>query len=520
MGVFRLWVGTGARMRLYVLLGVDVALILLTTTLGFVLRENFDVTQSQFVPFLPYLCATALVSVIFIAVAGLNRSIWRFCSIHDYLRVSIVVTGVSIGAVALSFAYNRLDGVARSLPLLQIIVGVIVLVGARVIHRARHAARQRRRTPDALRRVSENAHQLNVLVVGVSRLTEAYIHASAELGMGRVRVAGIVGSAHRHVGRIVASHPVLGRAEDIESVINRLEVHGVAIDRIVVAMPFELLPCEIVERLLLVEQSRGIPLQFLTEVLDLDAGSHEVFPSLLTHHSGTGDADYDGLHARSQHWFWRIKRGLDASVGLCVLVLLSPILLFVALVVAASIGSPVVFWQRRPGRWGKPFHLYKFRTMGASHAADGKRLPDTHRVSRIGKFMRRTRLDELPQLINIIRGDMSFVGPRPLLPQDQPKASVARLLVRPGLTGWAQVVGGRDIPPEDKAALDVWYVRNASLLLDLGIAARIIPIIFFGERISQALIERARRERIESGIIKTETTCGIKNHLHSTSTLL
>jgi len=322
------------------------------------------------------------------------------------------------------------------------------------------------------------------------------------------------------VGRIVASHPVLGRAEDIESVINRLEVHGVAIDRIVVAMPFELLPCEIVERLLLVEQSRGIPLQFLTEVLDLDAGSHEVFPSLLTHHSGTGDADYDGLHARSQHWFWRIKRGLDASVGLCVLVLLSPILLFVALVVAASIGSPVVFWQRRPGRWGKPFHLYKFRTMGASHAADGKRLPDTHRVSRIGKFMRRTRLDELPQLINIIRGDMSFVGPRPLLPQDQPKASVARLLVRPGLTGWAQVVGGRDIPPEDKAALDVWYVRNASLLLDLGIAARIIPIIFFGERISQALIERARRERIESGIIKTETTCGIKNHLHSTSTLL
>ena len=127
-------------------------------------------------------------------------------------------------------------------------------------------------------------------------------------------------------------------------------------------------------------------------------------------------------------------------------------------------------------------------------AADGRRLPDTHRVSNIGRFMRRTRLDELPQLINIIRGDMSFVGPRPLLPQDQPKASAARLLVRPGLTGWAQIVGGRDIPPEDKAALDLWYVRNASLLLDLRIFARTIPIILFGERISQSLIERARRK--------------------------
>ena len=266
--------------------------------------------------------------------------------------------------------------------------------------------------------------------------------------------------------------------------------------------------------------SRGIPLQFLTEVLDLDAGSHEVFSSLLTHHSGKGEADYDGPHARSRHWFWRVKRGLDTCVGLFALVLLSPILFFVALVVAASIGSPVVFWQRRPGRRGKPFHLYKFRTMGASHTADGRRLPDTHRVSKIGKLMRRTRLDELPQLINIIRGEMSFVGPRPLLPQDQPKASAARLLVRPGLTGWAQVVGGRDTPPDDKAALDAWYVRNASLLLDLKIIARTIPIILFGERISQSLIERARHEWIESGITETETTSSIENHLHSTPTLL
>jgi FlaA1/EpsC-like NDP-sugar epimerase len=144
-------------MRLYVLLGVDVGLILLATSLGFVLRENFEITQGRFEAFLPYLCATSVMSVVFVSAAGLNRSIWRFSSVHDYLRVGIVVTAVSIGAVALSFAYNRLEGIARSLPFLQIIVGIMVLVAARVIHRLRHAARQRKkdiRIPTAGRRKS------------------------------------------------------------------------------------------------------------------------------------------------------------------------------------------------------------------------------------------------------------------------------------------------------------------------------------------------------------------------------
>jgi len=506
-------------MRLYVLLGVDVALIFFATTLGFVLRENFEVTQGRFDAFMPYLFATFIMSLICVAAAGLNRSIWRFSSMQDYLRVALVVTGVSIGAVAIAFAYNRLEGVARSLPLLQIIVGIMVLVGARVIHRTRHAARRKRRTSEVLQRVSEKMHQLNVLMVGVNRLTEAYIQALAEVGMGRVKVAGIVGCAHRHVGRFVASYPVLGRAEDIESVLNGLEVHGVAIDRIVVAMPFEQLPCNLVEPLLLVEQSRGIPLQFLTEVLDLEPG-REPFLSSAPESSfpaGTGGAE---LQAGLSHWFWKVKRGLDAFAALTVLLLLSPILFFVALAVAASIGSPVVFWQRRPGRGGKPFQLYKFRTMRSAHAPDGSRLPDTHRTSKVGKFMRRTRLDEFPQLINILRGDMSFVGPRPLLPKDQPQACGARLLVRPGLTGWAQVVGGRDIPPDDKAALDIWYIRNASLLLDLRIMVGTVPIILFGERISQSLIDRARRDLTELGIIENEATLSLENKLHIASSVL
>jgi lipopolysaccharide/colanic/teichoic acid biosynthesis glycosyltransferase len=179
-----------------------------------------------------------------------------------------------------------------------------------------------------------------------------------------------------------------------------------------------------------------------------------------------------------------------------------PIMAFVAICIAATIGRPFVFWQQRPGLGGRPFRLYKFRTMNAAYTSDGRALSDDERMSRIGNFLRRTRLDELPQLFNIVLGDMSFIGPRPLLPRDQDDAYRARLLLRPGLTGWAQVVGGRAISAEDKAALDVWYVRHASVLLDLKVVLKTIPIVLFGETISRHLIERAWSDLREAGVLR------------------
>jgi lipopolysaccharide/colanic/teichoic acid biosynthesis glycosyltransferase len=140
--------------------------------------------------------------------------------------------------------------------------------------------------------------------------------------------------------------------------------------------------------------------------------------------------------------------------------------------------------------------------MSAAYNSMGRALSDEERTSGIGVFLRRTRLDELPQLLNILRGDMSFVGPRPLLPRDQDDAYRARLLVRPGLTGWAQVVGGRAISAEDKAALDVWYVRNASLTLDAKIALKTVPLVIFGETISRRLIENAWADLRTAGVLR------------------
>ena len=158
---------------------------------------------------------------------------------------------------------------------------------------------------------------------------------------------------------------------------------------------------------------------------------------------------------------------------------------------AFDVGLPTVFWQQRPGARGRPFKLYKFRTMRSAHDEQGLRIPDDERLSAVGRFLRRTRLDELPQLYNILIGEMSFVGPRPLLPVDQSAGFAARLMAQPGLTGWAQVKGGREISASDKAALDVWYLRNASLWLDIVILARTIPTIVFGERTEAEAIRQA-----------------------------
>ncbi|MFY0610400.1 MAG: sugar transferase [Hyphomicrobiaceae bacterium] len=195
------------------------------------------------------------------------------------------------------------------------------------------------------------------------------------------------------------------------------------------------------------------------------------------------------------------RRCIDAIAALSLLVLLSPVLITTAALVRLFIGSPVAFWQQRPGRGGVPFRLYKFRTMRAPHDETGRLLSDEERTSPVGNFLRRFRLDELPQLFNILVGDMSFVGPRPLLPRDQAPSDCARLLVRPGLTGWAQVVGGRAVSADDKAALDVWYVKNASLLLDLQIAIRTVPMILFGESIHRSTITDVWHELRRDGIV-------------------
>lgn len=172
-----------------------------------------------------------------------------------------------------------------------------------------------------------------------------------------------------------------------------------------------------------------------------------------------------------------LERVLDLGAGLAASVVLAAPMVVVAAAIRAKLGSPVLFRQRRPGRDGEMFEMVKFRTMTDARGEDGELLPDRERLTRFGAALRRSSIDELPALVNVIRGDMSLVGPRPLLARYSAfftEEEKIRTLVRPGLTGWAQVNGRNAASWDDRLAMDVWYVRNRSVLLDAKIIARTI----------------------------------------------
>jgi lipopolysaccharide/colanic/teichoic acid biosynthesis glycosyltransferase len=185
----------------------------------------------------------------------------------------------------------------------------------------------------------------------------------------------------------------------------------------------------------------------------------------------------------------RWKRFFDVAVSSSALVALAPVIAITAATVRAKLGSPVLFRQRRPGLGGRPFEILKFRTMLNATDASGNPLPDDQRLTSFGAMLRRTSLDELPELINVLKGEMSIVGPRPLLMQYLPLYSAEQMRrheVRPGITGLAQVSGRNAITWRQKFAYDVEYVDRCSPWLDLDVIVKTIAVVFRGTGVSQS----------------------------------
>ena len=181
------------------------------------------------------------------------------------------------------------------------------------------------------------------------------------------------------------------------------------------------------------------------------------------------------------------KRFFDIIVSLVALILLSPVLLVLAYLIKKNLGSPIIFRQVRPGKDGKPFEMIKFRSMRDAVDADGNPLPDEERLTPFGKALRATSLDELPELWNVLIGEMSLVGPRPLLMEYLPyysKEQYRRHNMRPGVTGWAQVNGRNAISWNEKFKLDTWYVENQSLWLDFKIMLKTVKKVIAKDDIS------------------------------------
>jgi len=387
-------------------------------------------------------------------------------SVHDALDVGKSVILTELITAFVMFTAARLDGIPRSILILHALFLIVGLVAVRAT--VRMTWRESR---------PRNTHQAeHVLFLGANKLTSLYIDFLRAYAPGRFDVVGILDDAPSMTGRSIAGVRVLGTTDNLVALVREFTEHGISISQVLVGGdPDALADTESLKT----EQTcrtLGLQLRFIPALLGL-----EELKSSLPGFVGAEAITAPPISASPRSAYAATKRFLDVVLGLGLILVLAPIFPIVATLVFLDVGSPILFWQQRIGLNGRNFDVYKFRTLKATYDRSGVPIADS-RMSWAGRLLRRVRLDELPQLLNVIIGDMSLIGPRPLLPKDQPVDPSNRLSVRPGITGWAQINGGTLLTAEDKNALDEWYVRNMSLSVDFTIFYRTMMVVFCGEK--------------------------------------
>ena len=408
------------------------------------------------------------------ALLRINDVVGGVVSGRDVRRICGASLIASVGSAALTFMVNRLDTIPRSTPLIYFIVLVIGLL----ILRAIGATGGQQVSAAAPWRVE--THVRRVIFIGVDRFSSMVIRLTDCQTPRTIEIAAALDPQARLSGRTVNGVQIVGGPEDLRSVDRgisrprRRRRRSLGMRRPAVIVGAD-------------EKRSG---------RNLPCAGREAVGAVRGAESRAGAVSC-ALGARSRRRFravsgyFKFKRVFDIVASATLMVVLSPLALVVAAVVAFDVGAPVIFWQERLGRGGRKFLLYKFRTYSAPFDRKGRPLVGDERLSKIGRFVRMTRLDEIPQLLNVLQGDMSLIGPRPLLPVDQPADPKTRLMVRPGVTGWAQVNGGNLVTPEEKDALDSWYIRHASISLDLDIGLRTLAYFMQGERKGRSAIDAA-----------------------------
>jgi lipopolysaccharide/colanic/teichoic acid biosynthesis glycosyltransferase len=488
-------------MRKYIRFAVDLTCVGLSPFLALFIRDNFDPSLEKLEGVASYGLLCVIFGALVISAAQLHKRMWRYTSLVEVLHLIAAASAIIVIAISVSFVLTRSEDIARSLPVIQWLLLIAAMLGTRTAV----CLWEERRSGGPGRQKKPHSGVREVLIVGVNDVAELYLRSIVEFAPARFSIVGILAQEQKLYGRLMRFHKVLGTPEQALQIISQLEIHGVSVERLIVTQPFEEFSKKAQEALLMVEQLSAIKVEWLMESLGLrEYGASNASNSLGAvsdpKEMAATEAEHDPISPPRYHF---VKRFIDLAAALCLILILGPVIALLCLLVAIDVGLPLVFWQQRPGWQGRPFKLFKFRTMRASHDAEGNRIPDELRSSNVSRLLRRSRLDELPQLYNILVGEMSFIGPRPLLPIDQPEGQNLRQLVRPGLTGWAQVNGGRDISPEDKAALDAWYIMNASLWLDLIILLRTLLLVAIGERENGAAVNTARAALQQLGASQT-----------------
>jgi lipopolysaccharide/colanic/teichoic acid biosynthesis glycosyltransferase len=483
-------------MRHYLAVVADLSMAASSAFLALLIRDNFVFYEPRWQAIVPYALITLASTVAVFGVLRPHKALWQYTSLTDILHLIAAVSLALLLALFVSFALSRLEGIARSVPVIQWLLLIVMMVTLRLAARIWH---ERRVRPQPKRLGVGLEH---VLVIGASHLTELYLESLERYAAKKLKVVGILSDRGDFRGRLLRRLVILGTPEELPSVISQLEIHGVTVQRIAVIHPMAELSLHAREDLLALERNSGIHIDWLAERLGFDSATVDTTDLSQREKPATKFSAKREVTTLGRYGY--LKRATDLAAASLLLLALAPVGLLVSMIVAVDVGTPIVFWQQRPGRAGRPFRLYKFRTMRAAHDSDGNRIPDAQRSSWAGNLLRRLRLDELPQLYNILVGEMSFVGPRPLLPWDQPVEVMARLRVRPGLTGLAQVHGERSMSPDEKNTLDLWYIHEASFWLDVRILCRTMLVLVRGEKIDQAALRTARKglERIKKKAAK------------------
>jgi lipopolysaccharide/colanic/teichoic acid biosynthesis glycosyltransferase len=430
-----------------------------------------------------YALLTIACALLFIAVFRPGDAMSRYLSLRDvYPIIAVAAASASLSAT-LSFLWNRLEAIPRSTPLIYMLVLIVGLGGGRLIAQWRGLDRRRNAETGA----GEPAYARRAILIGVDRFSALAIKLTDCQTPRAVQIVAALDQRLQLLGRTVDGVKIVGGPEDLRAVIEEYKIHGVQIDE--VWLSDGLAPVSVAAQSSLGEAcaDQGVQFKLLSEALNLTS-AESTAPFLAP----------NPVAAAPTLRYFKIKRAIEAPVAVLLLCCLAPIAAIVAGLVAYDVGAPLLFWQKRIGKDGRDFLLYKFRTYQAPFDRDGRSLTSPRAPSKIGAALRKCRLDEFPQLINILRGEMSLIGPRPLLPIDQPEDSRTRLLVRPGITGWAQVAGGTQLSAEEKDALDAWYIHHASPALDFQVVLRTVAYLFHGERKDDPTIEEATSWRRKS----------------------
>jgi len=463
----------------------DIALAAVAPLLALYLRNAqilFPLAADQAVA---YIGISFVSSLIAFAAFRVHGGIPGYLAVHDVLALAKAVATAELLICAVMFSMTRLDGVPRSAPAIHALILGGGLFATRVLA---HVADKNRKLANRPRQ----GRAEHIILIGLNDLSGLFLKLIDAVGAGGRSVVGLLDENPRWIGRSLAGVPVFGPPEHLDSLIDEFAVHGVRVDRVVVAGDSGMLSADALEQLRRVCARRDLALAFVGDLFNLAAGESarqaaDAAPAPAPRFAAAQSV------ALAPYFRW--KRLVETGLASLFIMCLAPFWLIGGLLAFVDVGSPILFWQRRIGLGGHPFQLYKIRTLRLPVDRAGRPLPQERRLSWVGKLLRQTRVDELPQLLSVLVGDMSLIGPRPLLPQDQPVDPSVRLLVRPGITGWAQVNGGSLLTPEEKEVLDAWYVRHASPWLDLWILAMTLRSLMCGDRRSERALSEARRQR-------------------------